>query len=179
VLHARRPRGAEDRRFDSCRADRHGARSLVRAPALQAGPGEFDPLAPYHAHVAQWQRRPLQPRISGGSSPPVRTIAAASAAYDTTTGHDGLVTLDSLIRSPHCVRFADGPPRPLTGTTSGCGSIWQSARFGAERLQVRFLPPRRLTTKEVPACYLHAGPWKRNPSGTELAWKAMRAAHAA
>jgi hypothetical protein len=34
-----------------------GARSLVRASALQAEPAGFDPLAPYHARVAQRQRQ--------------------------------------------------------------------------------------------------------------------------
>src|SRR5262249_25108191 len=41
----------------------------------------------------------------------------AAAGGDMTMGHDGLVTLDSLIRSPHCVRFADGPLRPERDAT--------------------------------------------------------------
>lgn len=68
------------------RRPKRGASPLARTTALQADPGEFDPLAPH-------------------------------------PGHDGLVALGSLIRSPCCVRFAGDPP-------SGCSSVWpeRSAR---------------------------------------------------
>lgn len=74
--------------------------------------------------------------------------------------HDGLVTLDSLIRSPHCVRFA-GDPRPSRRWQSrDCACVTsrrrqvqslraalhlrmaqsgESAPFGSERLEVRIL----------------------------------------
>jgi hypothetical protein len=53
-----------------------GARSLVRTPALQADEGEFDPLAPHRANVAQRGRGTrLKTGTSEGSNPSARTNA--------------------------------------------------------------------------------------------------------
>ena len=79
-----------------------GASPLVRTPALQADRGEFDPLAPY--------RRRRSP--TGGDA----------------TGHDGLVALGSLIRSPRCVRSAGDP---LPGRSSACAERSARAREAA------------------------------------------------
>jgi hypothetical protein len=46
-----------------------------------------------------------------GSTPSRLSRSPSRGRPSPRADHDGLVTLDSLIRSPHCVRFADDPPR--------------------------------------------------------------------
>lgn len=88
-----------------------GARSLVRASALQAEPAGFDPLAPHRARVAQpAEAADLNPAQcsfeSSRAHPPVRPVAAAR-----------------LIDSRHSVQLRAGGRRHRSATS---WSLWDA-----------------------------------------------------
>ena len=58
-------------------------------------------------------------------------VQASSILAHRTAGHDGLVALGTLIRSPRCVRFADDPPRcprAAGGINVDVAQPWQRQR---------------------------------------------------